>query len=72
MKGKKSEEILTGKHPLKITVANPADKLAEQKRIDKLNSMKIALTYIEIQGMTKMTPKKATEIADEFLEWLEK
>lgn len=74
MKGKKqeSEEILTGKHPLKVTISNPADKLAEQKRMDKLNSMRIALTYIEGQGMMKVTPKKAIEIADEFLEWLKK
>lgn len=68
----KSEEILTGKHPLKVTIANPADKLAEQKRVDKLNAMRIALTYIEGQGMMKVTPKKAIKIADEFLGWLEK
>jgi len=71
---KKEEEILAklGGHNAKITLGNPADRRAEQKRIDKLNSMRIALTYIEGQGMIKVTPKKAIEIADEFLKWLEK
>lgn len=63
------EEIRTkiGGHDAKITLGNPAN----QKRIDKLNAMRIAQTHIEIQQM-KVTPKKATEIADEFLKWLEK
>lgn len=71
-KKRKSEETLIEGHQLKVSVADPVDKLAEKKRIDKLNSMRIALTYIEGQGMTKVTPKKAIKIADEFLEWLEK
>ena len=62
------EEITLGGHKAKITLGNPADK----KKTDKLNSMRIALTFIEGQGMTKVSPKKATEIADEFLKWLEK
>lgn len=67
---KKEEEILTklGGHDAKITLGNPADK----KKMDKLSAMRIALTYIESQSMMKVTPKKATEIADEFLKWLEK
>lgn len=66
----KKEEISTklGGHKAKITLGNPI----QQKRADKLNSMRIALTYIESQGMIKVTPKKAIEIADEFLEWLKK
>lgn len=66
----KKEEIRTkiGGHDAKITLGNPVN----QKRIDKLNAMRIAMTYIEGQGMTKVNPKKATEIADEFLSWLEK
>lgn len=64
------EEIVTklGGHDAKITFGNPT----QQKRVDKLNAMRIALTYIEGQGMIKVTPKKATEIADEFLKWIEK
>ena len=71
---KKEEEILTnlGGHDAKITLGNPADKLAAQKRIDKLNAMRIALTYIEGQNMVEVTPEKATEIADKFLAWIEK
>jgi len=70
MNKEKPEEILTelGGHKAKITLGNPVN----QKRVDKLNAMRIAMTYIEGQGMTKVTPKKATEIADEFLSWLEK
>lgn len=66
----KKEEIRAkfGGHKAKITLGNPI----QQKRADKLNSMRMALTYIESQDMTKVTPKKAIEIADEFLEWLEK
>lgn len=74
-KNKKSEEVLIGKHPMQVTIGNPkdkAEKCREKKMINKLNSMKIALTYIESQGMTDVNPKKATKIADEFLEWLEK
>ena len=67
-KEKESEEFILGGHRAKIKLGNPA----QQKRVDKLNSMRVALTYIEGQGMTKVTPKKAIEIADEFLKWLEK
>lgn len=71
---KEPKDILTeiGGRKAKITLGNSIDRRAEQKRIDKLNSMRIALTYIESQGMTKVNPKKAIEIADEFLKWLEK
>ena len=70
MKKEKKEvkEFMLGGHKAKITLGNPEDK----KKADKLNAMRMALTYIESQGMIKVTPKKATEIADEFLEWLEK
>lgn len=63
------KEIRLGGHRAKLTLGGTS---AERKRIDKLNAMRIAMTYIESQGMTKVTPKKATEIADEFLKWLEK
>jgi len=43
-----------------------------KKKQDKLNAMRIALTYIEGQGMVKVTPKKVIGIADEFLKWIEK
>lgn len=68
------EEIRTkvGGHDAKISFGNPIDKLAEQKRMDKLNAMRIALTYIESQGMIKVSPEEATKIADKFLKWLEK
>lgn len=66
------KEINLGGHKAKITLGNPVDRLAEQKRVDKLNSMRMALTYIESQAMTDVNPKKAIEIADEFLEWLKK
>ena len=66
--GPKEIEGTFGGHKAKIILGNPA----EQKKVDKLSAMRIALTYIEGQGMTKVTPKKAIEIADEFLEWLEK
>ncbi len=60
---------------MRITVANPeekaAEKLAEKKRVDKLNAMKIAMSYIEIQRL-KCDEKQTTAIADKFLEWLEK
>lgn len=73
MDKKEQEEILTeiGGYKAKIILGNPADKLAEKKRIDKLNAMKIAMSYIEIQGL-KCDEKKTTAIADEFLEWLKK
>lgn len=67
-KEKETKEVILGGHKAKITLGNPTEK----KMVDKLNAMKIALTYIESQGMMKVTPKKATEIADEFLKWLEK
>jgi len=67
-----TEEIMVDGHKLKVTVGGPGDKLASQKRIDKLNAMKIALTYTERHGVRKMTPEKAMEIADKFLAWLEK
>jgi len=62
------EEIRTkiGGHDAKITLGNPVN----QKRVDKLNAMRIAMTYIEGQDM-EATPEKAIEIANEFLEWLE-
>lgn len=71
-KEEEMKEITLGGHKAKITLANPEDKVAEQKRVDRLNAMRIALTYVESQSMLKVTPKKAIEIADEFLEWLEK
>jgi len=71
---KDKDEVLMGKG-MKVTLMNPKEKLeqklAEVKRIDKLNAMRIAMTHIEAQGL-KVDPKKATEIADEFLEWLKK
>ena len=67
-KKEEPREITLGGHKAKITLGDPADK----KKTDKLNAMRIALTYIEGQGMIKVTPKKATKIADEFLKWLEK
>jgi len=72
--GMKENEVLMGKG-MKVTLANPKEmleqKLAEKERIDKLNAMRIAMTHIETQGL-KVDPKKATEIADEFLKWLKK
>jgi len=72
---KKEEEVLIDPK-VKVILANPGanpeDRLVEKRKNDKLSSMKIALTYIEIQRMRKVTPEEATEIADKFLEWLEK
>jgi len=72
----KKEEKETSIHPkMKVTLADPKEmaeqRLVEKKRADKLNSMKIAMTYIEIQRMRKVTPEEAIEIADKFLKWLE-
>lgn len=70
MNKEEPNEILTkiGKHEAKIILGNPADK----KKADKLNAMRIALTYIEGQEKTDVTPEEATKIADKFLAWLEK
>jgi len=67
---KKEEEIITklGNHQAKIILGDPAEK----KKMDKLNAMKIAMTFIGDRRMRKMTPKETTEIADEFLAWLER
>jgi len=68
------KEVLVGKD-MKVMLGNPkeirAQKAAEVERMDKLNAMRIAMTHIETQGL-KVDPKKATEIADEFLKWLKK
>jgi hypothetical protein len=70
--GKNEQDVLAGSHGMQVVVENPADVAAKKKITNKLNAMRIAQTHIEIQGMKKVSPKKATEIADEFLEWLEK
>ena len=62
-----SVELLIDGKRARVTLVNSINK----KRMDKLNSMKIALTYIESQNL-KATPEKTIKIADEFLEWLEK
>ncbi len=71
--GKDEKEVVS--KGMRITVANPEEmhkqKVAEVERLNKLNAMKIAMTHIEIQGLT-VEPKEATEIADKFLEWLKK
>lgn len=56
-----------GGHKAKITLKDPR----AIKKQDKLNAMRIALTYVEGQQM-EASPKKVTEIADEFHKWLEK
>lgn len=65
------QDVLVDSHKMKVVVANPEDVAAKKRMTNKLNAMRIAQTHIEIQGL-KVTPKKATEIADEFLDWLEK
>lgn len=71
---KKEEEILMklGGHDAKMILKSPVEREKEQKRINKLNAMRIALTYIEGQNLVEVTPEKATEIADKFLSWIEK
>ena len=68
------KEVLVNKN-MKVMLGNPKEireqKAAEVERMDKLNAMRIAMTHIETQGL-KVDPKKATEIADEFLKWLKK
>ena len=68
------KEVLVNKN-MKVMLGNPKEireqKLAEIERMDKLNAMRIAMTHIEVQEL-KVDPKKATEIADEFLKWLKK
>jgi|GEM_PF-3488627 len=68
------KEILTevGGLKTKFILTTEAEKLAAKKRINKLDAMKIAMTYIQDQRMRKMTPEKAMEIAGKFLVWLEK
>lgn len=70
--GKNEKELLAGNHRMKVVVEDPEETAAKKRINKKLNAMRIAQTHIEIQGMKKVSPKKATEIADKFLEWLEK
>ena len=57
------EVIIDGKkHPVRITLGK--DKL------DKLNAMRIALTYVESQE-AKKTPEEVIKIADKFQKWLD-
>jgi len=67
----KEEEFMIGPHKAKFSLRDPKDIIAGQKRIDKLNAMRITMTYIEIQRR-KATPEQVKEIADKFLKWLEK
>lgn len=73
---KSKKKVLVDGQKLELSIENPEEttvrKQVEKRRVDKLNSMRMSLTYVESQQMMEVTPEQVIGYADKFLAWLEK
>lgn len=68
LREEETAEFQVGKHRIRMKTSDPGEMKIHQ---EKALAMRIAQTHIEIQRI-KADPKKACDIADEFLAWLRK